>query len=325
MMDEFAFIDGIKQHTYKQPSIRKGVGDDAAVFRQTSQDIVTAVDTFVENVHFSRMTMNSFHIGYRSLAANISDLSGMGATPVFYLVSIVIPQSWNNEELDNLYKGMAEMGAAYHMDLIGGDTVSGSELTLSITVIGYVNRNKARYRSTAKNGDVLFVTGTLGDSAAGFHMLTNTNTYMDEAFYYRRHRMPTMRADFTSALEVLSRVTLNDISDGIANEANEIAEASHVSLTVYEDKLPASENFHQFSEEQQYKWKLYSGEDFELVGTVSKSEWGTLKEIANKTKTPVTEIGYVSNSKHHDPVVWLVDRNHTKKLLEKKGYTHRSG
>ncbi|QKY71222.1 thiamine-phosphate kinase [Lentibacillus sp. CBA3610] len=324
-MDEFAFIDTIKQHTYRQPSIVKGVGDDAAVFRQSSLDIVTAVDTFVEDIHFSGSTMNSFHIGYRTLAANISDLSAMGATPAFYLVSIVIPQNWSDDELESLYKGMAELGADYHMDLIGGDTVSGNKLTLSITVIGYVHRDKARYRSTAANDDIVFVTGTLGDSAAGFHMLTNPNNYADKEFYYRRHRMPTMRVDFASELETLSNITLNDISDGIASEANEIAEASQKNLTIFEDKLPVSANFHQFNEEQQYKWKLYGGEDFELMGTVSKSEWELLKEMADRTKTPVTEVGYVSNSMNNEHNVWLVDRYNQKKQLEKKGYTHRSG
>ncbi|SFB38052.1 thiamine-phosphate kinase [Lentibacillus halodurans] len=324
-MNEFAFIDAIKQHAYKQPSVMKGIGDDAAVFRQPSQDIITAVDTFVEDVHFSRSTMTPFQIGYRSLAANISDLSAMGASPAFYLVSVVIPQSWRDEELIRLYKGMAELAMAYHMDLIGGDTVSGKALSLSITVIGYVNRDKARYRSTAKSGDIVFVTGTLGDSAAGFHMLNNPNDYKDQAYYYRRHRMPTMRNDFASGLELLPRITLNDISDGIASEANEIAEASNVSLTIYEEKIPVSENFYQFSKEQQYKWKLYGGEDFELLGTVPKDGWDSLKEVADRTSTPVTEIGVVTEDRNQGHHVALVDRNHTKKQLEKKGYTHRSG
>ncbi|MFD1363442.1 thiamine-phosphate kinase [Lentibacillus salinarum] len=321
-MDEFSFIDLIKQKTYRQPSIIRGIGDDAAVFRQSSQDIVTAVDTFVEDVHFSRSTMSPFHIGYRSLAANISDLSAMGAKPAFYLVSIVIPSSWKEDDLDGLYKGMADLGAAYQMDLIGGDTVSGNELALSITVIGFVNSDKVRYRHTAKPGDVVFVTGTLGDSAAGFHILTNPGEYLDQAYYSRRHRMPTIRVDFASELENLSRVTLNDISDGIANEANEIAEDSHVNLTVYEEKLPVSQNYNQFPESQQSKWQLYGGEDFELLGTVPSQDWDELKDIADRTQTPVTEVGYVSKNTDNGHYVWLVDRQQTNKLLEKKGYTH---
>ncbi|GGK00831.1 thiamine-monophosphate kinase [Lentibacillus kapialis] len=321
-MDEFTFIDAIKQHTYKQSSIIKGVGDDAAVFRQPAQDVVTAVDVFVENVHFSRSVMTPFHIGYRALAANISDLSAMGAVPASYLVSIVIPDFWSEDELHDMYSGMAELGSAYGMDLIGGDTVSGKELTLSITAFGYVNRNKARYRSAARPGDIVFATGTLGDSAAGLFMLNNPDDYSDEAFYYRRHRMPTVNAEFASALDFLPRLALNDISDGIANEANEIAQASQVSLTIYEERLPVSSQFGQFSDEQQFKWKLFGGEDFELIGVVPKSRWADVLKAADLSQTRITKIGHVDKLGDTGPVVSLVDHRQLKRRLEQKGYTH---
>src|SRR5699024_6082993 len=98
----------------------------------------------------------------------------------------------------------------YRMDLIGGDTVSGTELSISITIIGYVDKGKARYRHHASSGDVVFVTGTLGDSQAGFHMLTNNGDYIDEAYYVSRHQMPSPRINFAKALVNLSRVALND-------------------------------------------------------------------------------------------------------------------
>ncbi len=86
-MDEFSFIRSIQPSTYSQSSLIKGVSDDAAVFRQPSEDIVTTVDTMVEDVHFSKKTMDPYHVGYRALAANLSDLAAMGSTPAFYLVS----------------------------------------------------------------------------------------------------------------------------------------------------------------------------------------------------------------------------------------------
>lgn len=91
-MDEFGFIDSIKQQAYMQQSLIRGVGDDAAVFGTgTNEELVTCIDTFVEGVHFTKQTMEPWHVGYRALAANISDLAAMGAEPAFYLVSIVIP------------------------------------------------------------------------------------------------------------------------------------------------------------------------------------------------------------------------------------------
>src|SRR5699024_9529659 len=84
---------------------------------------------FVENVHFSRETMNPFHIGYRALAANLSDMAAMGATPTYYLVGAVVPKNWSSGELHGIFKGMRHLADKYAVDLIGGDTVSGSELT----------------------------------------------------------------------------------------------------------------------------------------------------------------------------------------------------
>src|SRR5690625_5098722 len=130
-MDEFSFINTIKQQSYKQSSLQKGVGDDAAVFREFNQDIVTAVDVFVDNIHFSRQTMQPFHIGYKALAANISDLAAMGANPVYYLVAVVIPKKWSEMELAEIFSGMQLLADRHNLDLIGGDTVSGNELTIS--------------------------------------------------------------------------------------------------------------------------------------------------------------------------------------------------
>lgn len=318
-MDEFSFINSIKQTTYKQSSLLKGVGDDAAVFRQTNQDIVTAVDTFVEHVHFSRETMAPFHIGYRALAANISDMAAMGALSAFYLVSFVVPPHWSDQELQQIYKGMQTLASEFHIDLIGGDTVSGGELAMSITVIGYVASGKARYRGSAHEGDIVFVTGTLGDARAGFHILTGQGRYIDGDFYINRHRMPSPRISFANKLSPLSRVALNDISDGIANEAAEIAEASGTSIVLDLDALPTSGAYHQFTVEQQREWQLFGGEDFELLGTVAKKDWPFVKQAAKKTNTLVTEIGLVGNKRANS--VYLQEKNQCMPL-DKQGYTH---
>ncbi len=321
-MDEFSFIDSIKQHSYKQSSLLKGIGDDAAVFRQPAQDIVTAVDTFVEDVHFSRKTMEPYHVGYRGLAANISDLAAMGASPTFYLVSIVIPKTWSMKDVDQIFHGMREIAAVYQMDLIGGDTVFGKELAVSITVIGYTERNKARYRSSARNGDIVFVTGTLGDSQAGMHILLNENKYENKDYYIKKHQKPLPRVDFAKALADLPRVALNDVSDGIANEASEIAVASGVSIHLYDEQLPISQSYQQFPLDLQRKWKLFGGEDFELLGTVAKESWLDVKEAAEKSQTPITKIGYVHYSVDEVGYVFLHD-NKDRQLLQKDGYIHK--
>ncbi|MEN1969465.1 thiamine-phosphate kinase [Lentibacillus sp. N15] len=318
-MDEFSLINSLKQASYKQASLIKGVGDDMAIFRQTSQDIVTAVDTFVENIHFSRATMDPFYVGYRALAANVSDLAAMGSKPAFYLVSIVIPSHWKTEEIQQIFRGMKKMAGHFQMDLIGGDTVSGKELSISITVIGYVPRDKARYRHLARSGDVVFVTGTLGDSRAGLHILKNPDDYKDRDFYIQRHRKPAPRVSFAMNLTYVSRVALNDISDGIANEAAEIANGSGVTLVLDFAKLPVSDEFHQFTASQQRTWSLFGGEDFELIGTVPRSDWPLVVQAAESTRTRITEIGYVTE--RCSEMVYLQE-NDQKRPLEKQGYTH---
>lgn len=315
-MDEFSFIDSIKQHTYKQSSLIKGIGDDAAVFSSLSQNIVSAVDTFVEGVHFSKETMSLFHAGYRALAANISDLAAMGAAPAFYLVSIVIPKGWAQEELLQIFNGMRHIAQNYNMDLIGGDTVSGKELCISITVIGFTMKDKARYRNTAQSGDIVFVTGTLGDSGAGLHILTHSDNYKEASYYINRHRMPTPRVSFAASLDHLVRVTLNDISDGIASEANEIAEASKATLLLNEPEIPTRDSFIQFPLKMQEKWKLFGGEDFELLGTIPAKEWKEVQRIGELTNTRVTKIGKVAETGQYGKVI--LKQQDKSILLEKR-------
>ncbi|WP_042225423.1 thiamine-phosphate kinase [Oceanobacillus manasiensis] len=320
-MNEFSFINSIKQIKYNQPSLVKGIGDDAAVFR-SNQDIVTAVDSFVEGVHFSRETMSPYQTGYRALAANISDLAAMGAVPTFYLVSIVIPKKWSIKDVKEIFDGMKELAKQDHMDLIGGDTVSGLELSISVTVIGFVEKGMARYRSTAKPGDVVFVTGTLGDARAGLHILTEhkENAYTNSSYFKKRHQMPSPRSSFAVSLKNMDCVTLNDVSDGIASEANEIAEASHVTITLYDDDIPVSKDFHQFSPSQQYEWKYSGGEDFELIGTIAEENWDEIVKIANDTGTQLTKIGLVTEMEEEPSVYAIRDNNKTR--VNKNGYIH---
>ncbi|MGP4042602.1 thiamine-phosphate kinase [Gracilibacillus sp. D59] len=323
LLEEFDFIRSVKPDFYRQSSVVKGIGDDAAIIRHTNDDIITTVDTMVENVHFSTKTTEPFHIGYRALAANISDIAAMGGKPTSYVVSIVIPDRWMATELQEIYNGMNQLAKKFNMDLIGGDTVSGEQLVLSITVLGTVLKGKARYRSDAQENDIIFVTGTLGDAACGLHILLKASQTDHEKYRYfiNRHRMPMPRVSFINQCRDIKRMSLNDISDGIANEANEIAEASNKTLIIDYDKVPSHPQLSDFSSEQQFTWMLSGGEDFELMGTVSERDWEQLEIIAKKTNTNISAIGTVRNDSKKNGTVWL-EHNHQLKKLEKSGYTH---
>ncbi|WP_130859522.1 thiamine-phosphate kinase [Gracilibacillus phocaeensis] len=322
-MEEFDFIRSITPKYYRQPSIIKGIGDDAAIIRHPYEDLITTVDTMVENVHFSSQTTEPFHIGYRVLAANISDIAAMGGKPTSYLVSMVIPDHWELSDIRMIYQGMDQLARQFQMDVIGGDTVSGDQLSISITVFGTVHANKARYRNDAKPGDVVFVTGTLGDAACGLHVLLQEDEQAKQNYRYmvNRHRMPMPRPVFIQACQSLPRISLNDISDGIANEANEIAEASQVKLHIYYDQVPKHPQLSDFSEDQQKEWSLSGGEDFELIGTIPEKDIPVLEKVAAAINIPVTLIGRVEEADKHQVGVWLHEQDQVNKL-DHTGYTH---
>ena len=322
-MNEFEFIEHIRPKTYHQPSLLYGVGDDAAVYQFHQEATVTAVDTFVENIHFRKDTMSATDIGYRALAANVSDIAAMGAEPVFYLASIVVPNTWSSEDIKDIFSGLAELATQYRMDLIGGDTVSGKELVLSITVIGKVDATRLRYRQHAKAGDVVFVTGTLGDSQAGLHVLLEELPEMHPTFkdLIKKHQRPVPQVQFAQQLGTISRMALNDVSDGIANEAYELATSSQVDIHIYDETIPTHPLLHHFTKEQIERWKYFGGEDFELLGTVSQKEWAMVQRVATSCNVQVTEIGKVTEVSKQQPTVRVLKEDEWT-TLQQLGYTH---
>lgn len=326
-MDEFALINKITTSSYRRQELVKGVGDDAAVFRLPHADTVIAVDTFVEGIHFSKETVVPWQIGYRLLAVNLSDIAAMGADPLFYLVSLVLPDECEDSFVMEVFAGMKKLADEYGIDLIGGDTVSGSELTLSLTIVGSVPKGRARYRSDARRDDVVFVTGTLGDARAGLQLLlAGQAVAVDDRLrnaLIKRHQEPSPRLAFAQKLRTLERLALNDVSDGIANELNEISFSSGVAIELDDALLPISEGLRLFSEEEQWEFKYFGGEDFELVGTVPADQFAAVQAAGEASGVPVTKIGVVveDDKENQGVYVW---HDGAKKPLEKHGYVHRS-
>lgn len=326
-MDEFSLINQIQQSSYKRDELVRGIGDDAAVFRITQKNTVVAVDTFVEGVHFTKETLEPWQIGYRLLAVNLSDMAAMGATPLFYLVSLIIPSDIASTYVVEIFSGMKVLAQEYGIDLIGGDTVSGSEFVLSLTIIGSVPEEKARYRSDARDGDIVFVTGTLGDARAGLELLLNKDYVSPEDLLrqnlIRKHQKPSPRVSFAKELRPIERVALNDVSDGIANELHEIAASSDVTIEINDTSIPVSDGLRMFSAEEQYEFKYFGGEDFELVGTVAEADFPSVRKIGEKLAVTVTEIGRVTYDIERNGKVFIHQGGKTTRL-PKHGYVHRS-
>lgn len=320
--DEFAFIKDIQPQRLFHEQKVVGIGDDAAIISlEEGYEKIVCVDTMVEDVHFTRQTMSPFDIGFKALAANISDVAAMGGYPMYYLVSITIPKSWKSEELKAIYDGMKQLGDQYEMDLIGGDTTSGKTMVVSVFVIGKVETGKRLLRSNAKDGDVVFVSGTLGDAAGGLDILLHKEGDQDSIKHQdliRQHQQPKPQVALGRILSRFERVSLNDVSDGLASELLEIAEASQVDITINKETIPISADLREYHEESAFKWAMTGGEDFELVGSVPEGDWATVQEECQSSGIPITRIGTVQSG--GGQVFLKTDEGLLE--LKKEGYNH---
>ncbi len=322
--DEFAFIDNIKPNKIHNQDLIAGIGDDAAlVGLPQDMDQIICLDTMIEDVHFTTQTMSPNQIGHKALAVNISDIAAMGGIPAYYLVSIAIPKAWSQVDVEAIYEGMHKLSEVFQIDLIGGDTVSSpGPLMVSVTLIGYIEKGKKLLRSNARPGDVVFITGTVGDSSAGLDLLLKHGRnypYNDfESYLTGRHQLPSPRVDIGRHLAKIDRVTLNDISDGVASEANEIAKASDVDIHIEEKDIPLGTPLLQYNQQRAMEYAFFGGEDFELIGTMSPTDWEIFQKQMVKQNILVTKVGSVVEGKGE---VYLSKKG-TLTLLEKRGYNH---
>ncbi|WZY00466.1 thiamine-phosphate kinase [Bacillus sp. FSL W7-1360] len=326
MEDEFAFIDSITPKKTYQSRVRVGIGDDAAVYESDSRyEEVVCVDTMVEGIHFRKDTLSARQIGRKALGINVSDLAAMGARPQFYLVAIAIPTTWSADEVREIYKGMNLLADPLEMDLIGGDTVSSpSCLMITVTAIGVVEAGRALKRSMAQPGDVVFVTGPVGGSAAGFSLLNEQTRHgvftAEEQHYILCHQevAPQVALGRICASSG-GRIALNDVSDGLASEAHELAVASGVQLVLDREEIVAlSPQLHGVDEETGLKWSLYGGEDFQLLGTTSKDQLTSLQQQASAIGRSFYPVGSVRAGV---PSVYI-KKEEQEVLLAKKGFNH---
>ncbi|RYL87876.1 thiamine-phosphate kinase [Sporolactobacillus sp. THM7-4] len=323
MEDEFSFIRSItpKKHNHQ---ITMGIGDDAARYRpQSGKDQLICTDTMVEGVHFLRETMSPYAVGWKALASNLSDIAAMGGVPDFYLVSAAFSEEWFADGKE-VYRGMADLANHYHLDLIGGDTVSSPEaFVLSVTVIGHAPDKRTFLRREAKPGDILMVTGTLGDSAAGLSILQKKLSVDKKNMDYlvRRHQLPKPRLDAAELIRRLPcRAALNDISDGLASESSEIAEASHVSLVIDRDQLPVSQALLEIDQEQRLNFILYGGEDYQLLMAVPREAAEHYRDVFAENHLLLSPIGEVVDAEG-EPGVFLKEADQIRRLT-KSGYNH---
>ncbi len=324
-LGEFGLIDLIKQDTINdQGSVVVGIGDDAAVLLpKPRQLLLLTTDMLVESVHFNLTTTTPWQLGYKAIGVNVSDIAAMGGVPRHALVSIAIPPSTPAEFVVNLYKGMKEICQEHSINIVGGDTVSSPQgLVINVALTGEVEPASLVRRSGAKPGDIVAVTGWLGNSAAGLDLLT-AGEWEDYNFAWplvTAHLTPRPQVKAGQLLAAAGATSMDDISDGLASEAHEIAKASKVGIKLFAARIPLAAELKEAADKlgkRALDYALYGGEDFQLVFTMESGKYEAFR-MAYPDVT-VFKVGEVVEASQG---VTLVDEAGQVEAIEARGYNH---
>ncbi len=302
-MSEFQIIRDCFTQIGSQQNVVHGVGDDAAVVQVPADgELVFATDTFIENVHFPLDTSPE-NIAYKALAVNLSDMAAMGARPLWFLLSLTCSQV-SRDWLIPFSNSLAQLANAYNMQLIGGDTTSGP-LSITIHMIGVVPTGKAVLRSGAKAGDLIFITGSIGDAGLGLrYKQGQTHSAEEEATqdFVAPSLLPKKRIEYL--IERLERPeprlkqgmdlvgvasAMIDISDGLFADLSHVLCASNKGAAVFLEKIPLSAT----NEIEHILAAANAGDDYELCFTIPAEKKIVLEQLSKKWDCPITQIGKI--------------------------------
>ncbi len=327
---EFGLIKRVRRHFARnKESIVIGIGDDAAAVRvPNSRLLLLTSDLLIEDVHFNLSYSSFFQIGRKALTANISDIAAMGGIPLYTLVSLAIPKKYRVEDIEHLYKGMMDLSLRLNISLVGGDTsYSRKDFFLSVSLIGQVEEDIILRRSGAKVGDCIFVTGTLGDSAAGLELLKGglKPRARDKVLSYlvRRHLEPDPRLREGRFIATNRLATsMIDISDGLAIDLHHICEESRVGAEIFEERIPISDKIKRARTHLRRNPLFYAlggGEDYELLFTADRRRKEEILRLCKKNGFNVSYIGNIVSSKKG---MTIIGPNGKRRKLEMMGYEH---
>jgi len=267
-VDEFELIRRFFSRPVSSPAIVAGVGDDGAVIRPTEgRELVTVIDTMVAGTHFPA-GMSAADIGYRAVAVNLSDIAAMGAQPRWMTLALTLVEA-DARWLEEFAEGLYEAATQWDVALVGGDTTKGRQFVVSVQMSGDLEPGTALYRSGAKDGDTIFVTGTLGDAAAGLSELSRGAAGSALA---RRFARPTARVGVGRALAGVANAAI-DVSDGLVADLSKILEASGVGAELDLRQLPLSKDLlASVGREQALRCAMGGGDDYELCFTLPEAK-----------------------------------------------------
>lgn len=301
--------------------------DDAARFAvPAGSELVVTVDTIIAGVHFFADDPASA-IGEKALGVNLSDLAAKGAEPLGFLLALSLTKDWTPEFLRDFADGLGTMAKLHLCPLIGGDTTrTPGPLTISITAFGHVPKGKMVQRTGAKPGDVIAVTGTIGDAALGLKIRShpesdwvNALNEKDYAFLLDRYLRPKPRTDFALGLLAHAHAAM-DVSDGLIGDCAKMLRASGVTGEIDIERVPLSSAAKSAIAESPALLAdgVTGGDDYEILFTASPDAMKALEEAGRRIKLPITTIGVVNAG--HEP---LTVRNRGETFLTTSGsYSH---
>jgi thiamine-monophosphate kinase len=329
-LGEFGLIDHLtKNFEVQQASTVVGIGDDGAVIDQFGKQTVITNDLLVEGVHFDLMYTPLKHLGYKSVAVNMSDIYAMNATPTQILLGLAFSNRFSVEALEEFYEGVHAACEEYGVDLIGGDTTTSQKgFIISCTALGEVAPDKYVRRSTAKKGDLLCVTGDLGAAFIGLTLLEREKKiYLenpqiqpdleDEKYVIGRFLKPEARKDvieLLSSKEVVPTAMI-DISDGLSSEILHICKQSEEGCVLYEDKIPIGQDTKQAAFKFNFDptaCALSGGEDYELLFTLRQEDYETIKDMQD-----ISVIGYMTEAAEG---AHIITKGGTKHVITAQGW-----
>ncbi len=251
------------------------IGDDAAVVGKS----LYSVDAFYEDIHFRRAWMSPYQIARKAMLVNFSDAIAMNAYPRYALLSLCIPKEILREEIDALMRGFEETAAAFDCEIIGGDTVGGEKLHISVTIISH--SDAPLYRKGLKEGDLLAYTGTLGESKRDLERLLSGKKIADDSKFIE----PQLRTEFVYRARPLLHVGM-DISDGLYCDTNKLLDINKYGYKILEninDEMGSS------------------GEEYEMLIGFAKGDYKEIKTIADSLDLPLTVFAETANNSERFP------------------------
>lgn len=316
-LKENQLIKLIKKFEKKSTNIIRGIGDDGAVVKFHKGNYVFVQDGLTEHIHFEFSFAKPFYVGKKAVYVNVSDVLSMGALPLYFLVTIGVPEKLSSKEIMEIYRGINSAAKEFGLLLLGGDTIStASDFFIDISMIGILKAERYLGRNGAQKGDLIGVTGYLGESAYGLKILKEGKNIVKKRLnrFVRRYLAP--KPPFELWKELIRSHAINgmmDISDGLLLDLERMMEQSKTSAKVFMEKLPIPEPLKKQSLEE---LALSGGEDFQFLFTFSEDNRSVIENIKRKGYV-ISIIGHVTEGRG----VKLFEAGRRKHII-KKGYEH---